>query len=465
MSSVYFRIFFVSFFLLFAKNIFSQSSDTTNYDKLFEQARKEAYSGNRDKAREICNKILDKKPDYYDVRMLLAQTYAWDHRYEDARAELKKILDKKPDYYDAQILKARTYPWDHKYAEARTEIKKVLDKKPENKEALSVWLDVEMWSGNNVKALEVVNNALKLFPTDLDFQLKKAKILDRLEMYEEPLAILESMLNQQNQIGGVKTDKPDKLPEDMELEINKMIDDLKLKLMKNGIGINYQFEVFEAVFGPRHLVELEAKRKLNWGTLIGRISYANRFNRNGVMYEMDAYPKIGKGMYVYLNVGISPSVIFPYLRNGFEFYKKLPRSFEGSLGFRYLVFKSKNIKIFTGSIAKYLGNYWFCLRPFITPKGVGVSKSLTLLCRRYFKNADNYITLLIGSGFTPENQYASSADIFQLKSQKAGISFQESIKRNYLLSGGFLVERQELSYNPGSFIMGYLFDLGIKIRF
>ena len=125
--------------------------------------------------------------------------------------------------------------------------------------------------------------------------------------------------------------------------------------------------------------------------MIVRANYANRFREDTAQYEIDAYPRLAKGLYAYVNYGYSSHRFFPKNRVGGELYANLPHGVELSGGFRWLQFESSEVTIYTGTIAKYQGNYWISLRPYITPKSEGTSQSYNLTVRRYFGGPDNYL--------------------------------------------------------------------------
>src|ERR1043165_213111 len=66
-------------------------TDTTNIESLFKKAREYSFDGNYPQARRICIKILEKKPNYFEVRTFLGRTYAWEKQYDNARTELSRV--------------------------------------------------------------------------------------------------------------------------------------------------------------------------------------------------------------------------------------------------------------------------------------------------------------------------------------------------------------------------------------
>ena len=172
--------------------------------------------------------------------------------------------------------------------------------------------------------------------------------------------------------------------------------------LKYEAELSYRTDQFIDIFDPWHFVELDLKRETAIGSVIGRIRYANRFSRNGMQYEIDAYPSIADGLYAYLNAGISDASIFPDYRFGFNLYKSLPNSFEADAGLRYLNFGDSDVTVLTGALSKYYGNYYFTARTYITPKNTGTSSSFSLQARKYFRSAEHYINLRAGYGSAQE---------------------------------------------------------------
>lgn len=241
----------------------------------------------------------------------------------------------------------------------------------------------------------------------------------------------------------------------------------------NSVSLNYDLDLFQRTssYGPWHMVSLEYAHRFPFLTLVGRTNYARRnFGsgpNHGVQFEIDAWPKITKGLYGYLNLGYSPSTIFPRFRAGLEPYFGLPWSMETSVGIRYLRFVSSTdsisrVFIFTGHVGKYYKNYWFSLRPFLIFKPEGPSVSGILLARRYFKDATSYLTLMLGYGSTPEDLILTP-EIDRVSVWKAGLDVQKSIIPILLVKGGFQYQREE--YRPGQFGNRYTLSLGLKVSF
>jgi YaiO family outer membrane protein len=402
--------------------VHGQDWKTLGVDELFQRARETAFAGKREEARAMLLTILERNPDYTDVRIFLARTYAWDGMRAQARKELQTVLAQSPQHEDA----------------------------------LNALVDVEMWDNQFAYGLTVVNMALSYYPNSEDLLYKKASILNSLNRPDEAAVVLNQLLsiNPSHEKGIA------------------LLDELRKARMKYTAGVSYDLDLFSRTFSPAHSLAAQLARANQWGSSIIRLNYAHRFSSNGFQPEIDLYPRIADGIYAYLNYGYSESDLFPQHRIGAEVFSKLPASLEASAGIRYLYFGSTSkVTIYTGSLGWYYKSYWFSLRPYITPGEPGTSFSTNLTVRRYFKDADNYIGLTGGYGFSPDDRRIQSAaglstdGIYILKSQRLGVAWQKTFKRNFILNTSLGAVHQELSFDQGQYVWITNIVVGIRKRF
>ncbi|MBM4158800.1 MAG: YaiO family outer membrane beta-barrel protein [Ignavibacteria bacterium] len=216
---------------------------------------------------------------------------------------------------------------------------------------------------------------------------------------------------------------------------------------QNKATLNYELNAFDRDFTPWHQVYLEYSRKFQPVSIIIRTNYAHRFDKDAIQFEADAYPKIVKGTYAYLNLGYSPSDIFPKFRAGAEIFQSLPHSFEASAGIRYLKFDSSEPFLITGSVGKYAGNYLFTVRPFFNTKKERVFSSIQFSVRRYFPDPDSYIAVLFGLGFSDEEKglFTDVEDTKALYSQKGEISLNYKIFERFIVKTSLSYEHLEFA--------------------
>lgn len=406
--------FIISALTLFVMTISESFSYAQNNDELFKSAQNAAFGGERAKAREICNSIISSNQLYYDAYVLAGRTYAWDKKFEEARQFLSKVLELKPGYYDA----------------------------------VDAMIDLNLWTDNYTDAVRFADIGLSKDPNDETFLLKKAKALYYLKDSKAAVLLLEKILS----MNPSNTDA------------SKFLQSIKDEWKINKATVNYAIDIYNPHIPEWHMIYAQVGRRTKIGTILARVNYANRFGTNGWQVEADAYPTIRKGTYLYLNAGYSETNIFPFFRGGFEIYQKLPKSFETSLGFRYLDFKTTNVFIYTGSVGKYWSDYWFSGRVYLTPSTTSVSTSLSLTARRYFRTADDYLSLNVGYGYSPdERRMIFDSGLFYLKSGKVSIEFQHLVFKYFIFSCGAGYTNEE--WFTALYRDKFSFDLGISYIF
>jgi YaiO family outer membrane protein len=96
-------------------------------------------------------------------------------------------------------------------------------------------------------------------------------------------------------------------------------------------------------------------------------------------------------------------------------YQSLPRGFEVSGGMRYLRFHEP-VRLYTGSVAKYLGSWLLTIRPYLSTDRLGPSHSYQFSARRYFRKETSWATFRFGCGASP-TEVRSINEIELLNSQ------------------------------------------------
>ncbi len=378
----------------------------------YQEAKDLAYNGEREKAREFCRTLLAREFDS-DVAVLMARTFAWDGQYDSTRVLISEVLKRYPSHWDALDAISDVQYWDEKYDDA----------------------------------IRYCDIALAKVANDEHFMLKKAKILNSAGRYDQAADLLEALLK----ISPANAEARNKL------EI------IRLDQLKNRIRISYTYDFFakNSSKDPWHLVAVQYGRKTSMGAVIARINWAERFGTHGVQYEADAYPHISENNYAYVNIGYSNLSVFPKFRAGAELYHSFPKAFEGSLGMRSLYFSGSDVYMFTGTVGKYTGNYWFSLRTYVTPSSTGTSLSGSIQARRYFSDPENYIGMKIGYGISPDDrtQGDGTSTYLTMHSQSISVDYNHIFNRIWTSKVGFALSNDEFP-NIG-YVRNYTFDIGI----
>ncbi|MFA6468434.1 MAG: YaiO family outer membrane beta-barrel protein [Bacteroidota bacterium] len=403
-----------------AQSLLSQVSiDSLGAEELYFLGREFAFAGQRDSSRMLLKRALEKSPDYADIRILLARTFAWDGRHNEAREELKSVLSKVPDHQDA----------------------------------LSAAVDVEMWDNKLPEALTICNEAIRIYPSDESFLVRRVKIYRDMNRNEEALVTI-SMLEEINQSNA---------------EIRPLRESIATKGILNSAGAIYTFDHFSQRFDPQQLLNLQYSRLTELGTFIGRMNIVDRFLMTAMQFEFDVYPRIVPGVYGFFNYGYSSSTLFPEHRIGVEIFFKLPENFEGSVGLRYLSYAGgSDVTIYTGSIGMYYEQYWFSLRPYITPGPFSFSQSLSFTVRRYIGGEGDYASFRAGGGASPDEDRiidTIGTQFYNLKLQTIGVGYQYVVNYHSLVHAMIDLTRQELPGSAGNYMNIVSLTIGYKYKF
>ena len=365
--------------------------------------------------------------------------------YDEARRLAYIALESSPDYHGIRIFIARLYGWEGNYDESRLELEKVLQSDPDNRDAFVELLNIESRSGNLNQALQVSDRVLNRYPQDEEFLLQRADILYSFEKYERSEQVYKSILD----INPSSINARDGL------------ESVQLKQMKYSVSLSFRHDRFGEIFDPWNFYDLQLSRQTKYGSVIGRLQYANRFSINGVQFNLDAYPSIANGLYAYLNAGYSDASIYPGYRFGASLYNSLPRAFEIEGGFRYLNFSTSETYIYTASLTKYRGSYMFTGRTYFVPSSNGNSLSGNLSVRRYFGSARKFASISSGYG-SASNDLQFAQEVNTLNSWSLYIDGQYPVNNRLLVYGTTGIDSEELqAYTRDRFS----FKVGLSYRF
>lgn len=351
-----------------------------------------------------------------------AQDLAFEQEGEAARELCQQILDINPNYHDASILMARTLSWEQRYDDAREILLRVLQKEPANKSALLAMTDNLAWAGQFQEAIEYFDKVIITDPNNPDLLFRKAQMLNELGEYQPTVILLNQILD----------------IDPTHREAKMLLSTIEVGRLKNFVGLGYRGDFFEMA-NSWHLFYAEyGRRTQTLGTVIARVNMANRYQMTGAQFEVDAYPTLGQGTYLYLNAGYSPHPkLFPIFRGGLELFQKLPRAWEASAGFRLLNFEENDLFIVTGSLSKYYKQYYFSFRPFFTfASNTPNSQSYFFTIRRYFSSPDHHLSLTAGTGFSADDDALIGAEVYNLESNKVMLWYQQKATPQLIIRAG-----------------------------
>ncbi|WP_423999800.1 YaiO family outer membrane beta-barrel protein [Maribacter sp. IgM3_T14_3] len=402
-----------------------------------------------------------------------AYALAYEGKTNTAHNMLYVLINKSATDVDTSLLWASTLSWRGDYDLARSSFNSILSNTKNDKE---VWISAiknELYAKNYASALGLSNKAQVYIENDSELIRLQALATEGVKgysyaddgWYNVNSAVKTKLVTAKKQKATLAKDIDDK---NEELVRKTPVTEEKLK---NSVMVNSSVTVFDQRFDPITTSSIAYKRQTPFGSIIPRINNSNRVGKNGIQLDIDLYPKIAKGFYAYVNYGYSESDLYPNHKVGGDIYYNHKSGLEFSGGGRYINFATRDIKSITNSIGYYKGNYYFSLRSFITPAVDNLTNvSGNLLIRKYLKDADNYMGINVGYGFSPELRQFTSGDqllaetLLYIESQRLSVEYQFTSKNNlsaYRTNVGVL--RQEQSFDPGSYF--YSISAGLTYEF
>lgn len=335
--------------------IMSNAQDRYDPDAKFQEARKLILDGKRNEGRRLAKQVLERYPNYSDFHILIGRSYSWDGKYDSASYYLDQAIKISPQYEDAYL----------------------------------AYIDNLFYAEDYEKAKEIIDLGLEnVGPTSNNLKYRKSRQLYYTEQYKEALALANELFNKGAKIDGLLN----------------YIRQVQRFTRINAIGATYDYDDFQGALSPWHTYSVYGRTRTNLtGSIIGRITHSERFDGTGTQYEIDAFPSLGKNSYGYLNVGASNAFFFPSFRFGASVFWNLKKAWEVEGGYRLLMF-SENTHIYTGSLGKYVSNWWFNLRLNYIPGQDGSSTSGNLQTRYYFKGPEDFFSAQFSTGVSPDEE-------------------------------------------------------------
>ena len=398
-----------------------------------------------------------------------------------AKGILETLDTKSTIDMEAGTLLARIHSWEGNYDEARKRFNRIISEDRQNAEAWISAVKNELYAKNEATALGLANKALFFLKHNpelerlRDLAISDIQNKDYPKLLEDEGIVIPLMPKKKNERTpasdiGVKSILGEPNAKDNEKTAEKSSEK---RLPSNRIGISNSFTAYDDVYDPMFYSSISYRRKTLAGSIIPKINYSNRLNKQGLQYEFDFYPKFSKRFYAYLSYGYSNASIYPNHKVSGDLYTNLPGAIEFSAGMRYISFDTKNISVITNSLGHYRGNYYFSLRSYITPQRNNLTKvSGNLLVRKYFRDGENFLGINFGMGYSPLLRQLHDGDellaetLLYVESQRLNLQYQFTPKQHpniYMASLG--VARQELSYGTGNFFWAVSAGISYQIKF
>ncbi len=237
------------------------------------------------------------------------------------------------------------------------------------------------------------------------------------------------------------------------------------------IGLNQHTGVFSRIFDTQHQTGLYVATNQSFGKYMIRLRRGFRFEQTAYQWEFESYPIFSDQYYGYLIYAWSDSEIFSQHRAGAELFTTLPFRNEGSLGFRYMNFQNGSQSwIYTGSLNHYYASFLFIFRPYFVYSDGRSGQTFTGSVRHYFNDAGDYVLVRGGKGVSPDQTLMQlgerpEKDILLLRSLQGGIESRNHLTNRIVGQLSIDVFQQELAFDPGSYVINWLFQYGLIYHF
>ncbi|MBN7810635.1 YaiO family outer membrane beta-barrel protein [Algoriphagus sp. H41] len=382
-----------------------------------------------------------------DELLVQARTLIFDDKYQEGRKIAFRALERYPNYADILILVGRSYAWEGKNDSASIYLERAIVASPDYTDGYVAYVDNLFWADDFVKAGEILDRAKSNLgsPTPDEIVYRQSRLLYYREEYNEAYAMVQPLFDKGFKQEGM-------------LSYMRNLERLK---MVNAVGATYDYDTFEGQIAPWHTWSLYGRTRTKLtGALIARVTQSVRYEDFGTLVELDAYPSIGKNGYAYINLGGSGAGFFPKFRFGASYYHNLENAWEVEGGYRYLGFSTAT-HIITGSVGKYVGNWWLNLRLNVIPDDAGTSTSTQFTARYYFKTAEDFFSLQLGTGVSPDEETRDQSQL--LNSYRARLGYQQLISPKFMIYGFTGYSRDELSTD--NIRNNINLSLGVEYRF
>lgn len=368
-----------------------------------------------------------------DSVMALAQKLAAGEDYKTAISLVTKLNEDHPENLDYKLYLARLYYWSKDYPRALEHLMPLTISEPVLAEAYDLAIQVEYQLEHYPAVIEKCRKGHSLFPAGIPFyHFQEAMALEKMGEDREAVRLLDQIPKSANNHRDAQY---------LKTQI--------LRKEKNTLAAGYlNTSFYNPGFAPWHLAHLEYFHRNRSIALGGRLNYGHLFGSDAVQVEADAYPRVGKGGYLYLNAGYSGADrIFPRYRLAGEYYQDINR-YNFSIGGRYLDFRVQKVQLLTGSAAINFGEWKFGYRNYLLHLESEWFVSHVLNLRRSLERRESYIQLDLQYGGTPYYFFASDA-FSRISAWRAGINGMFRMGNHVFIQPVIMYEREE--YIPDTY--------------
>lgn len=352
-------------------------------------------------------------------------------KYDESIAQLIKLEGNYPNSTLVKFKLAQVYFWSSKYEVAFQSVKS-LDQNNEDEEVLKLKILIQQNRKVSDEVVALCNIGIeKLSDKNFYYQQQVLAYINNNE--------LENASNVLSKIQITDTNE----------EVVKYLRNEIANKKKNFVMLGYlQTNTLNGEFPIWYLTSLEYGHKFEKHTLVGRVNYSFLASIDAVQFEMDWYPKISKNNYLYTNVAISNSELFPNYKIAYElFHEKNKISI--SVGGKNLFFDERNINMITAHFGYLIQSYKIAYRGYFIKQDNSDSYFAHLLSfQRKLDEKDSYVQLEFIYGSAPYF-YFTTDNFTTVVDYRIGLLARLKLNSSFILQPNFQYQIEE--YAPNNF--------------
>lgn len=413
--------------------------------QLVSRARKLEGTKDFEKALECYAAYLAIRPDDDEARGSFARVLSWQGRFDEAVAAYQEILTRHPVDIDVRVALARVRSWQRQWAESERLYRAVLDEDAKNVEARRGLADTLAWSGRPAEALplyEAVYSdtneaeleqrihtlrsdleaaALADLRASLDGQVTRARQHAWHQNFTEAERMYRSILSQEpshleakqgladtlywsgryadalhlyEEVYGATND-PALLPRieavqtELQLSARAPVTKGIVLPFRDYLKVGYSHYTYTNNVPNERDWVIEAAKPIGDLTLVGRVEPLNRFGLHDTPVSGELYSPLWARAWGYIGAsGAVDAKFVPSWSLGGEVFQGLgglsPKisSFEISLGYRHLSYKTADIELLMPGLTIYLPwNFWLSEKIYYVPEQGSITLSSQLTWR------------------------------------------------------------------------------------
>lgn len=378
----------------------------------------------------------------YEKYMYEVKSLASVQKYHSADSLIEVALRSFPNDHDLLCYKARLSSWQGELTKADVIIDQVLLNYPEDLEAFKIKATLSYWSGKHEKLLIQAQEYLSIYPDEPDFRFYEAFAYYQLGMTEKSTTLIEELL----------VSHPDHR--------------LSIRLQKDIKSNQYQFieaeltySHFNSILDPWQQIRLGygVNKKMPWNA---HLVAAKRFGTDGLSIEAEAYPRLARQTYAFVEASYSPSSFMADYTAGLEVFQRL-YNFEVSIGSKRFKFDQNAFFLHKASLGFYKKKY-FARYQILLSNALSTHNYTHILRLRTYLRANHYLEGELVSGTNVQEYLNPEGTTTILENRSAGLRYSAQLTEKTSLLFGIRMRTEE--YRPQMSRIRMDFQMSFKVK-